>query len=80
MADPVYALAIVRFQRSDGGGAAAPGSATTWASASQLPLEMAAPLTFLLLLLPTRVDPVSQRRYSGGVPHSGDEGYSEVER
>jgi hypothetical protein len=50
---------------------------------AQLPLEMAAPLTFLLLLLPTHsgaVDPVSQRQYSSGVPHSADEGYSEVER
>lgn len=74
LADPVYALAIARFERADGGGSAREkfryylSSAlvlwTAWMSltgagvllAGVLPdslhLELAAPLTFLLLLLP----------------------------
>jgi predicted branched-subunit amino acid permease len=74
LADPVYALAIARFERSDGGGSARDrfryfmtSGLTLWTAwmgltgagvllAGILPdslhLELAAPLTFLLLLLP----------------------------
>ncbi|MBC3191014.1 AzlC family ABC transporter permease [Pseudonocardia sp. C8] len=74
LADPVYALAIARFGRPDGGGGprarlayylgvgltlwpawqliTAAGTVLAGALPAAVPLELAGPLTFLLLLLP----------------------------
>jgi predicted branched-subunit amino acid permease len=75
LADPVYALAVGRFQRPYGAHArwryfmamavtcwvgwivlTATGAVLADALPASLPLELAAPLTFLLLLIPTLTD------------------------
>jgi predicted branched-subunit amino acid permease len=97
LADPVYALALGRFSRPDGGGGArdrlayyvsvgltlwvawllltAAGALMAGALPAALPLDLAAPLSFLLLLLPMlRGRPACAAAVVGGIVAVGASG------